>query len=221
MRSQLHPPAGVRAELAGLPVLAASANAALSSPARRLLTLLAALIAVALVLALLLRSAKRTIVPLVPIALASGWSALIVFAIGIPLNPMSATLGALVIAISTEFSVLLSERYEQELAGGLAPAAALQRCYRSTGAAGLASGVTAIAGFGVLTASNITMLREFGFVTVIDLAASLSGVLLILPAVLGLAQRAEWRDRRLTPARTGHSARNARSEPSAGTTRAA
>jgi predicted RND superfamily exporter protein len=221
MRSQLHPPAGVRAELAGLPVLAASANAALSSAARRLLTLLAALIAVALVLALLLRSAKRTIVPLVPIALASGWSALIVFAIGIPLNPMSATLGALVIAISTEFSVLLSERYEQELAGGLAPAEALQRCYRSTGAAVLASGVTAIAGFGVLTASNITMLREFGFVTVIDLAASLSGVLLVLPAVLGLAQRAERRDRRLTPARTGHGARTARSDPSAGTTRAA
>ncbi|MGO9902250.1 MAG: MMPL family transporter [Solirubrobacteraceae bacterium] len=187
MRSQLHPPASVRAELAGLPVLAASANAALSSVARRLATLLAALIAVALVLALVLRSARRALVPLVPIALASGWSALIVFAIGIPLNPMSATLGALVIAISTEFSVLLSERYEQERSGGLGPVDALQRCYRTTGAAVLASGVTAIAGFGVLMASNITMLREFGFVTVIDLAVSLSGVLLVLPAVLALA----------------------------------
>ena len=35
-------------------------------------------------------------------------------AAGSPLNPMSATLGALVIAISTEFSVLLSARYRQE-----------------------------------------------------------------------------------------------------------
>ena len=54
-----------------------------------------------------------------PIALATGWSALILFLIGIPLNPMSATLGALVIAISTEFSVLLSERYRQERAARL------------------------------------------------------------------------------------------------------
>ena len=60
--------------------------------------------------------------PLVPIALATGWSALVLFALRIPLNPMSVTLGALVIAISTEFSVLLSERYRAERAAGHAPA---------------------------------------------------------------------------------------------------
>ena len=38
MRSQLHPPPGVSAQLAGLPVLAAQANDALSSLVRRLLT---------------------------------------------------------------------------------------------------------------------------------------------------------------------------------------
>ena len=79
--------------------------------------------------------------PLVPIALATGWSALVLFAAcGVPLNPMSVTLGALVIAISTEFSVLLSERYRQERAAGLGPDGALERTYRSTGAAVLASG---------------------------------------------------------------------------------
>jgi uncharacterized membrane protein YdfJ with MMPL/SSD domain len=53
----------------------------------------------------------------------------------------------------------------------------------------LASGITAIAGFGVLMFSSITMLRDFGFVTVIDLAVSLGGVLLVLPAALALAER--------------------------------
>ena len=60
------------------------------------------------------------------------------------------------IAISTEFSVLLSERYRQERAAG--PRRCRRRCartYRSTGAAVLASGVTAIAGFGVLVVSDI------------------------------------------------------------------
>jgi uncharacterized protein len=128
-------------------------------------------------------------VPLVPIALATGWSSLILFATRIPLNPMSATLGALVIAISTEFSVLLSERFRAERLAGRAPEDALARTYRFTGSAVLASGITAIAGFGVLTLSSITMLRDFGLVTLIDLTVSLAGVLLVLPAALALAER--------------------------------
>jgi hydrophobe/amphiphile efflux-3 (HAE3) family protein len=194
MRSQLHPPAGVTARLAGLPVLAAEANSALSSSARRLLTLLAGLIAVGLVLLAVFRRVERALVPLVPIALATGWSALILFLIGIPLNPMSATLGALVIAISTEFSVLLSERFRQERQGGHDLRAALSRTYRFTGTAVLASGITAIMGFGVLVLSSITMLRDFGFVTLVDLSVSLAGVLLVLPAVLALSERGDLAD---------------------------
>ena len=191
MASQLHPPPGVKAELAGLPVLAAAANAKVSSSWRRLGTLLAGLLAVALVLLLAFRSTARALVPLVPIALATGWSALILFCVRIPLNPMSVTLGALVIAISTEFSVLLAERYRQERRAGHGEREALERTYRSTGAAVIASGTTAIAGFAVLVISDIAMLRNFGIVTVIDLAVSLLGVLIVLPSVLVLAGRGE------------------------------
>jgi hydrophobe/amphiphile efflux-3 (HAE3) family protein len=193
MRHRLNPPPGVTARVAGLPVLAAEANDKLTSPARRLLTLLAALLAVALALFAVFRRAERALVPLVPIALATGWSSLLLWPLSklVPLNPMSVTLSALVIAISTEFSVLLCERYRQERAAGYDQDAALQRTYRRTGAAVLASGVTAIAGFGVLALSDIRMLRDFGIVTVIDLAVSLIGVLLVLPAVLALAERGE------------------------------
>ncbi len=203
MRSQLHPPAGVTAQLAGLPVLAAEANAALSSSLDRLLTLLAGLAAVAVVLLLVFRGFRRALVPLIPIALATGWSALILFLIGIPLNPMSATLGTLVIAISTEFSVLLSERFRQERAAGHDLSTALGRTYRSTGMAVLASGITAIAGFGVLAFSNITMLRDFGLVTLVDLTVSLGGVLLVLPAVLAKFERGDAPVRVRTPAGSG------------------
>jgi len=100
-----------------------------------------------------------------------------------------------VIAISTEFSVLLSARYREERDAGLAPGDALAATYASTGAAVLASGVTAIAGFAVLIASDVAMLRDFGLVTVIDLAVSLLGVLAVLPAVLVAAERRESRGR--------------------------
>jgi uncharacterized protein len=189
MRSDLHPPAGVRAQLAGLPVLAAEANDRVASPWRRYLMLVLGLVAVAAVLLVTLRSRTRALVPLIPIALATGWSALVLFALRIPLNPMSVTLGALVIAISTEFSVLLSERYRQERLAGHEPVEALRRTYRSTGAAVMASGVTAIAGFAVLIVSDVRMLRQFGEVTVVDLTVALIGVLVVLPAVLVMAER--------------------------------
>jgi hydrophobe/amphiphile efflux-3 (HAE3) family protein len=192
MRASLHPPAGVSAQLVGLPVLAAKSGAQVASPWRRLQTLIAGLAAVALVLMIAFRGdRRRALLPLAPIALATGWSALILFAVRVPLNPMSVTLGALVIAISTEFSVLLSERHRQERLAGHDTVQALRRSYRRTGAAVAASGVTAIAGFGVLAFSDIRMLRDFGLVTLIDLSVSLVGVLVALPAALVIAERTE------------------------------
>ncbi len=180
------PPEGVTAAVAGLPVLAADANGSLSG-SRYWLTL-AGLVAVALALLAIYRSRRRALVPLVPIALATGWSSLVLAAMDIPLNPMSATLGALVIAIATEFSVILSARYGEERGAGRSVGEALRRTYARTGAAVLASGVTATAGFAALIASDIRMLRDFGFVTVVDLAVALIGVMLVLPAVLILAE---------------------------------
>jgi hydrophobe/amphiphile efflux-3 (HAE3) family protein len=189
MRAALHPPPGLSARLVGLPVLAAQSGAQVAAPWRRVLTLLAGLAAAALVLlAAFGGDRRRALTPLLPVLLATGWSALVVFAIRVPLNPMSVTLSALVIAISTEFSVLLSERWRQERIAGRSPAEALRVTYSRTGAAVAASGVTAIAGFGVLVVSDIRMLRDFGIVTLIDLTVSLVGVLVALPAALMLAQ---------------------------------
>ncbi|MGZ4201815.1 MAG: MMPL family transporter [Thermoleophilaceae bacterium] len=184
IRSKLNPPPGVTADVVGLPVLAAEANHELSSTSRRALTLLAGIVAVFLVLLAVRRRVRHALVPVLPIAFATGWSALVLFVLRIPLNPMSAALGALVIAISTEFSVLLSARYREEREVAGSAAAAIRRTYASTGAAVLASGTTAIAGFAALTASDIRMLRDFGIVTVVDLTVSLLGVMIVLPAAL-------------------------------------
>jgi hydrophobe/amphiphile efflux-3 (HAE3) family protein len=183
VRSEVgEPPPGVEVQLAGLPVIAAKSASDLSS-SRYWLTL-AGLAAVAGALLLVYRSWRRALVPLLPTVLATGWASLLLWITGIPLNPMSAALGALTIAIATEFGVLLVGRFHEERGGGARVEEALRRAYSRTGAAVLASGVTAIAGFAVLVASDVRMLRDFGLVTVVDLAAALAGVLLVLPAVL-------------------------------------
>ena len=135
------------------------------------------------------RRLEAAAVPLIPIALATGWSSLLLFVLQIPLNPMSATLGALVIAISTEFAVMLSARYRAERAPGLEPVPALARTYRAHGAAVLASGVTRSPGFAALLVSGFPMLRDFGAVTVVNLSVSLLGVMVVLPAALVWAEQ--------------------------------
>ena len=176
------PPQGVEVELAGLPVLAAESASDLS--ASRYWLTLAGLAAVALALLAVYRSARRALVPLVPTVLATGWASLVLWLTGIPLNPMSAALGALTIAIATEFGVILAGRFHEERRRGHDPERALRRAYNRIGAAVLASGATAVAGFAVLIASDIQMLRDFGIVTVADLSVALLGVLLVLPAAL-------------------------------------
>jgi uncharacterized protein len=213
----IEPPAGAEVEVLGLAVLAADANASLGS--NRYLLTFAGLAAVALVLfgvgyapaAMRLRkagesgyrdaagkAARRALVPLIPVILAPGWSALVLEGAGLDLNPMSATLGALVIAIATEFSVLLSARYYEERERGESVGEALRLTYARTGSAVIASGLTAIAGFAVLALAAVVtpifggdairMLTEFGLVGVIDLVIALAGVLLVLPAVLVWAE---------------------------------
>ncbi|MEZ5075889.1 MAG: MMPL family transporter [Solirubrobacterales bacterium] len=181
------PPQGVRVELTGLPVIAAAAADELGS-SRYWLTL-AGIAAVAVALLAAYRSPRRALVPLVPTVLATGWAALVLWATGIPLNPMSAALGALTIAIATEFAVILSGRFHEERRGGHPVTGALERAYARTGSVVLVSGATAIAGFAVLLASDVQMLRDFGLVTVIDLVAALVGVLVALPAALVWSER--------------------------------
>lgn len=183
------PPLGVEVELAGLPVIAAAAAADLSS-SRYWLTL-AGLAAVLLLLLAVYRSPRRALLPLVPVLFATGWSALVLWISGIPLNPMSAALGALTVAIATEFSVILAARFHEERIGGRSLSEALRLTYARTGAAVFASAITAIAGFAVLIVSDVGMLRDFGLVTVVDLGVALLGVMVVLPAVLAWEARRE------------------------------
>jgi len=180
------PPPGVTASVAGLPVIAAEANARLADPNSRRWITLAAVALVALVLLLVLRSVARVIVPLGATVLATGWASLLLWLLGVELNPLSAALGALVIAIATEFAVLISERHWAEMRAGRNSAAAISRAMATTGRAVAISGLTVVTGFAVLGFSDIRVLRDFGYATVIDLAVALLAVVVIVPAGLRL-----------------------------------
>jgi len=190
MRSLAHPPAGVRAQLAGLAVVAAQSAAALDSGGRRVLVLLAALGFAAVALLVARRGdVRRALGPLAVVAAACGWSSLIGALSGIELSPLSLSLSVLVVAIGCELAVLLAERYRSELRAGLAVERALAVTYSSTGAAVATSGAAVTLGFAVLALSSIRILSDFGVLTLVDLAVTLLGVLLYLPALLVVLER--------------------------------
>lgn len=190
MRSLAHPPAGVRAQVAGLAALAAQSAGALSSGGRRVLILLAALGFAAIVLVALRRGdLRRALGPLAVVAAACGWSSLVGAVIQVELNPLSLSLSVLVVAIGCELAVLLAERYRAERRSGLAPEQALAVTYSSTGAAVATSGAAVTLGFAVLALSSIRILSDFGLLTLVDLGVTLLGVLLYMPALLVTLER--------------------------------
>jgi predicted RND superfamily exporter protein len=113
--------------------------------------------------------------------LASAWTTLVVVALRIQITPISAVLGALVIALATEFSVIWSTRYREALAGGLAAGEAVDVTAARTGAAIVVSGLTLCSGFLALAASSSPLLRGFGLVAGLGVATAAVAVLLLCP----------------------------------------
>jgi len=176
------PPPGITATPAGSAVLGARTVNALT--ANRELVTLVGLAAIALGLLLVYRSIARAAVPLLPIALVVGWSSGFMYLAGIELNPLTAVLGSLIIGIGTEFTVLLMERYYEEKEKGKQPLEAMVTAVSNIGQAITASGLTVVAGFSTLMASNFPILQDFGKTTVIDVLFALGNTLIVLPAAV-------------------------------------
>ncbi len=197
------PPELSSAEPAGLTALAVQAYDTLTS--RVLLLNLVPITAVALLLLALLRSPRRALLPVLPTALAAGWAPLVVRALGhLPgdagatlgaLNPLTVVLGALVVALGTEFGVVLLERFHEERWRGLEPGDAAAVALRGVGRAIGLSALTLGAGFAVLAASGplpggIPLIADLGLAVVIELAlAVLAVVVVMLPLAVALEQR--------------------------------
>jgi predicted RND superfamily exporter protein len=105
LRGELAPPPGVTVTPSGLAVLGIELVEGMEAN-RRVLTL-AALALVAACLLVLRRFRLRALLPIVPVAIAVGVAILVFFALGFELTPLTTVAAPLVIAVATEFTVLL------------------------------------------------------------------------------------------------------------------
>jgi predicted RND superfamily exporter protein len=130
----------------GLPVAASRGYELIS--ADRYLASLAGIVAAAGVLAIGLRSGRYALRAALAAALTTGWALAGLWALGIPLNPLTAALGSLATVTACEFTVLLAAD-----AGG--PPGALRRVARW-------ACLTSALGYLALLPSQVGLLREFG-----------------------------------------------------------
>ncbi len=199
---QRHQPAGIHARQTGSAYYLAASSMGIVRSQARSLGLTAVVIAV-LMLALF-RSARTTLLILVPnllpIAMVfglMGWW-------GIPLSTGTAIIAAISLGIAVDDTLHLVLRYRQELAPRLDPSAppearcaaqeaAMATTLMETGRPVFYTTVTLVVGFSVLAASSFVPVRMLGILTATTMIFCLFGDLLLLPALLTLIPAAPGR----------------------------
>jgi uncharacterized protein len=166
-------PGSVDVELAGLPMVAVSADQALQED--RLLTALLGVLAAGAVLLLLLRRRSVALLAMVSAASASGLVMLGMAVTGLALTPMTAGLGSLTAAVACEFTVVLA--HAQRVAD--------RRIRRAVDLAAAASAT----GYSVLAFSDLGLIRGFGLVLAMTVVVALAVSRLLVWAVLARRPR--------------------------------
>lgn len=136
----------------------------------------------------------RALLAMLPMVLIIGWSSVVMYSMGMKYTPLTGSLGALIIGIGVEFTILLMMRYYEERDKGEDPRRAMTTSIVRIGRAIIASGFTVIGGFAaLLIAIDFPVLRDFGLVTVLDVFFALVSTLLVLPPLIVWVD--SWRER--------------------------
>jgi len=142
--------------------------------------------------------------PIIPIVFVVGWNAVMMYAIGLTYNPLTATLGSMTIGVAAEYTILVMERYAEEEERLHDPIAAIQESVQKIGTAITVSGLATFFGFSALCLATFPIISNFGISTLIAVAFSLMGAIFIMPAVLSVVGSLdEWLKNRNNP---GHEA---------------
>lgn len=135
------------------------------------------------------RNLFKALIPIIPVILIIGISSLVMVGMKIDFTPITATLGALVLGMGSEMTIMVMERYLEEREAGLDKQDAMTLAIQKIGKAVLASGLTTIGGFAVLLFSDFIILQDFGFMTVINISLALLSTFVVLPPLIVIFDR--------------------------------
>lgn len=134
------------------------------------------LLGLVLIFALLLviyRDLIKALLPVLPMLVVIGWMGGVMYLGGLKYTPLTATLGALVLGVGSEYAILMMERFYEELERVGDPFEALKITANRIGSALVASGMTVVFGFAALITSPFNITSNFGVVTVMAVVFAL------------------------------------------------
>jgi hypothetical protein len=187
-----NPPAGVTVKITGSLEMFAAVMDDISE-SRVYMTVIG--FAFILIFLILVYRKFSAISPIIPIVFIVGWNGGIMYMLGLDYTPLTAVLGSMTIGVASEYTVLIMERCEEELARGMPFLEAIQTAVQKIGTAITVSGLTTVFGFSALIVSNFNIISNFGTVTVLSVAFSLLGAIVVMPAILALMYRFTARSR--------------------------
>ena len=154
----------------------------------QILTLGAVFVGIMLMFLVLFRSAKISVIAIVPNFLAAGivlggmgWT-------GIPLDMMTITIAAITVGIGVDHAIHYITRFQREFAVDGDYVAAMHRAHASIGLALFYTAITIIVGFSILALSNFIPSIYFGLLTGLAMTAALLGSMTLLPKLILIAK---------------------------------
>ncbi|MDZ4693836.1 MAG: MMPL family transporter [Deltaproteobacteria bacterium] len=139
------------------------------------------------------RSAMAAALVLIPVATALAWTYGVVSLYYDSLNLLTGFLAAVLGGLGVEHGIHLLGRYQNLRTQNVDSEEATARAFAHTGLSALASAVVAALTFFALCISEFRVFKEFGVIAATGMIVVVTGYLLILPALLGLAARRGWR----------------------------
>ncbi len=154
----------------------------------QILTLGAVFVGIMLMFLVLFRSAKISMIAIVPNFLAAGivlggmgWT-------GIPLDMMTITIAAITVGIGVDHAIHYITRFQREFSVDGDYVAAMHRAHASIGLALFYTAITIIVGFSILALSNFIPSIYFGLLTGLAMTAALLGSMTLLPKLILIAK---------------------------------
>ena len=133
--------------------------------------------------------ASLGVVTLLPVLLVVTWILGTMWLVGIPFNALTGTIAALTIGLGVDYSIHVSDRYQQELRRQGSVRGALETTVTGTGGALLGTAATTVGGFGTLALALLPALRQFGLVTGLTIVYAFLASVFVLPSLLVLWTR--------------------------------
>ena len=165
------PPPGVSVKMTGESMVRTVTIGALTTG--RVEMSLLGLVLIFILLLIIYRDLIKALLPVLPMLVVIGWMGGVMYLGGLKYTPLTATLGALVLGIGSEYAILMMERFYEELKNVGDPFEALKITANRIGSALVASGMTVVFGFGALITSPFNITSNFGLVTVMAVVFAL------------------------------------------------